>query len=150
MIEEVSIWASPVRTSGLLSMTFSSRHLTTLSGKFTEEIQNDILISLSALTSLWQKYLAHLLIYTWNADFYQPFYCYINGNCLIQLGFCNENGGYEMGTCNDFISNFGFLGVRIDIFSLEVTSFPFPLDSNFSSNFGFMIFFSRVWLWYYA
>ncbi|KAJ1699459.1 hypothetical protein LUZ63_007971 [Rhynchospora breviuscula] len=34
--EEVSIWGSPLRTSGLLSTTFSSRHLTVLSGKITE------------------------------------------------------------------------------------------------------------------
>ncbi|XP_078160280.1 C-8 sterol isomerase [Carex rostrata] len=36
MAEEVSIWGSPLRTSGLLSTTFSSRHLTILSGKITE------------------------------------------------------------------------------------------------------------------
>ncbi|KAJ4793494.1 hypothetical protein LUZ62_044740 [Rhynchospora pubera] len=34
--EEVSIWGSPLRTSGLLSTTISSRHLTVLSGKVTE------------------------------------------------------------------------------------------------------------------
>ncbi|CAM0876210.1 unnamed protein product [Alopecurus aequalis] len=34
--EEVTVWGSPLRTSGLLPSTLSSRHITLLSGKITE------------------------------------------------------------------------------------------------------------------
>jgi hypothetical protein len=34
--EEVAVWGSPLRTSGLLPSTLSARHITLLSGKITE------------------------------------------------------------------------------------------------------------------
>jgi hypothetical protein len=34
--EEVSVWGSPLRTSGLLPATLSARHLTLLAGEITE------------------------------------------------------------------------------------------------------------------
>jgi hypothetical protein len=34
--EEVSVWGSPLRTSGLLPPTLSARHLTLLAGEITE------------------------------------------------------------------------------------------------------------------
>jgi len=34
--EEVSVWGSPLRTSGLLPIALSARHLTLLSGEITE------------------------------------------------------------------------------------------------------------------
>jgi hypothetical protein len=34
--EEVSVWGSPLRTSGLLPRALSARHLTLLSGEITE------------------------------------------------------------------------------------------------------------------
>lgn len=36
--EEVGVWGSPLRTSGLLPSTLSTRHITILSGKVTEVI----------------------------------------------------------------------------------------------------------------
>jgi hypothetical protein len=36
--EEVTVWGSPLRTSGLLPSTLSARHITLLSGKITEVI----------------------------------------------------------------------------------------------------------------
>ena len=36
--EEVSVWGSPLRTSGLLTATLSTRHFTLLSGEITEVI----------------------------------------------------------------------------------------------------------------
>uniref|UniRef100_A0ACD6A501 Uncharacterized protein n=1 Tax=Avena sativa TaxID=4498 RepID=A0ACD6A501_AVESA len=39
--EEVTVWGSPLRTSGLLPSTLSTRHITLLSGKITEVIDTN-------------------------------------------------------------------------------------------------------------
>jgi hypothetical protein len=39
--EEVTVWGSPLRTSGLLPSTLSARHITLLSGKITEVIDRN-------------------------------------------------------------------------------------------------------------
>jgi hypothetical protein len=39
--EEVAVWGSPLRTSGLLPSTLSARHITLLSGKITEVIDRN-------------------------------------------------------------------------------------------------------------
>ncbi|KAE8817019.1 hypothetical protein D1007_05212 [Hordeum vulgare] len=46
--EEVSVWGSPLRTSGLLPSTLSTRHITVLSGKVTEWSDGSVLPTVRA------------------------------------------------------------------------------------------------------
>ncbi|VAI21824.1 hypothetical protein VPH35_085382 [Triticum aestivum] len=46
--EEVSVWGSPLRTSGLLPSTLSTRHITILSGKVTEWSDGSVLPTVRA------------------------------------------------------------------------------------------------------
>lgn len=61
--EEVSVWGSPLRTSGLLPATLSARHLTLLSGEITEvtELPRSSPFFAQTIRSLSASCVSHLL-----------------------------------------------------------------------------------------